>query len=522
MLKPARRRKGTPGAQISTSATIPAPTGGWNTRDPLSAMNPKYAVTLDNWFPRATDVQIRGGCAYHATSSPRIVKQLMAYSGVSVNKLFACTDSDIYDVTAAGVFGASVRSITSPYFSYTNFQTVAGKYLVCVNGSNDLQLYDGATWTSINAVSTPAITGATTSDFNFVISFKRRLFFIKKNSLSVYYLPVDQIGGAAVEFPVGQFFKKGGYLVALGAWTIDGGEGVDDQLVFISSEGELIVYKGTDPSSAVDWEMVGRYFIGRPMGGRSCVNDFGGDLVYLCESGLYPLSKALQSAIISRESALSDQIQQQFAEASRLYSGNTGWDITIFPKQNALLINIPYAQDQKSVQYVMNTITGSWCRFVNWDAFCFEVFQGELYFGGSNFVAKAWTPENEDFAANVVADGRTAFNYFGTSQRSKFCKLIRPMLIANGAFSYSITVDSDFQDLGRFAELPSVVSSFGKWDAANWDEVNWAPDWEVTKEWKTVFSKEGLCLSVRLRVASRSTIINWSSVDLVLEKGGVL
>ncbi len=44
---------------VSQPVSLPAPTGGWNARDGLTAMGPLDAVTLTNWFPATTECQLR-------------------------------------------------------------------------------------------------------------------------------------------------------------------------------------------------------------------------------------------------------------------------------------------------------------------------------------------------------------------------------------------------------------------------------------------------------------------------------
>ena len=51
---------------VSGSQSFPAPVGGWNARDALAEMKPTDAIYLDNWFPRTSYVEIRGGSSDHA------------------------------------------------------------------------------------------------------------------------------------------------------------------------------------------------------------------------------------------------------------------------------------------------------------------------------------------------------------------------------------------------------------------------------------------------------------------------
>ena len=72
--------------------------------------------------------------------------------------------------------------------------------------------------------------------------------------MSLWYLPLNSISGAASEFPIGNFLQKGGKIVAIIPWTIDSGHGSDDLFCILSSEGEIAVYSGTDPASLTTWD----------------------------------------------------------------------------------------------------------------------------------------------------------------------------------------------------------------------------------------------------------------------------
>jgi hypothetical protein len=113
------------------------------------------------------------------------------------------------------------------------------------------------------------VTGLNSNQFANINLFKERLYFVQKNSLSFWYLPVDSINGAVTEFPLGGIFKKGGYLQAMGTWTIDAGYGVDDLAAFVTSNGEVAIYKGSDPSDPNDWALIGIWNIGQTFA-RKC------------------------------------------------------------------------------------------------------------------------------------------------------------------------------------------------------------------------------------------------------------
>lgn len=520
MLNKPMRQKAAKFRQQAVTRSIPAPIGGWNARDPEAKMPPTDALELTNWWPETADISFRKGCETSATSVPAPVETLMAYNGTLTSQLFAATRAGIFDVSVAGAVNPAVTSCTNGRFSYTNYNTLGGSYLYAVNGVNKAKLYNGTVWKDIDGTSTPAITNIATTSLTYLAIFKRRLWFIEKNSMSAWYLPVDQIGGAAVEFPVGQLFSKGGYLLAMGNWTLDGGNGLDDHLVMLTSNGEVAVYKGTDPSSSTTFALIGVYFIGKPVGFSPLVS-FGGDLLILIDSGLYPLSKALLSATINRASAITYKIQDAIAAATAQFSSRYGWSIIPFPKQNALILNIPTVVTGEYAQYIMNTITGAWTKFTGWNGICFELYKNQLYFGGKTFTAKAWSG-TQDLGENITATALQAFNYFGVYGQQKRWNMLRPTIKIDGDITVCLALAVDFDRNLNYSCFNLKTPRGAKWDIAVWDADSWGDSSIVTKDWRTAFAKEGYCAGIALTITNGQANINWPSTDILFEAGGVL
>ena len=168
-------------------------------------------------------------------------------------------------------------------------------------------------------------------------------------------------GGAALALDLSNLCQRGGYLVTMATWSYDNGRGMDDYAVFVTSEGEVIVYQGTDPASSATWSLVGVYAIGTPLG-RRCAVKYGGDLLLITKDGVVPMSKVQTSTIVTSRATITDKIQSAVSEATTLYGANDGWQIQVFPPENMLLLNVPVSSTTQE-QYVMNTITGAWCNF---------------------------------------------------------------------------------------------------------------------------------------------------------------
>jgi hypothetical protein len=483
-------------------------------------MAPTDAVILENYFPSVSNVNLRGGYVQHATGLPDDVETLISYSGSTTDELFAVSDGDIYDVTAAGPVGApAVTGLTSSQWEYTNITTAGGSFLYAANGVDKPLLYDGSTWTPIDGSSSPAVTGVTTTELNHPTLFKNRMWFVQKDTLKAWYLPTSSVGGAAQAFDLSTIARLGGYLVSMASWTIDAGYGADDNLVFITNNGEVIVYRGTDPASTSTWALIGVWIVGAPIGER-CLMKYGGDLLVLTLDGLVPLASALQSSRLDPNVALSDKIQGAFASAAATYGNNFGWCLLYNPKNNALIVNVPVRAGGQE-QFVMNNITKAWCKFTGWYAYHFALLNDELYWGGSGFVAKGWVTGSTgytDDTNNIFGRCLQAFNYFETRGVKKIFTRARPSIFTNGTPSITVGVNVDFNIADNVAPLSFTPPIVGVWDSGLWDSAIWGSDLEVQNNWQGV-TGVGFCGAIQLQSSSNKLAIQWASTDVVFQLG---
>lgn len=514
-----RVRQAQPSHKQTMTTSLPAPIGGWNARDSIADMPPTDARFLENWFPSTSDIMLRNGFSNWATGLPAQVETLAAYAGSTTDKLFAWSSTSVYDATSSGAIGAAVvTALSNARWQYINAATAGGNFLLAVNGTDKLLNYDGTTWTKVDGGSANAITGVTTSTLSNIALWKRRVFFTQNGSLNFWYLPTDAIAGAATSFSLQGIAYLGGYLVSVGTWTIDAGQGVNDMLVFVTSKGQVIVYTGTDPASATTFALLGVFNCGSPIG-RRCLMKYIGDMLLICEDGIVPLSALVQSTRVNPKVTLTDKIQQATSSAVTLYGSNFGWQMLYYAGVNMLFLNVPVSVGHQQ-QFVMNTITKSWCNFTGWVANCWEIFQEQPYFGASGVVCKAWDTL-ADNGANINADGAQAFNYFGARGQQKRWTLARPMISANGVPSIQSGFDVDFEE-----QLLAPISTGGAvpasaWDAALWDVNIWGGGLSIYRYWQGV-NGIGFAGSYRLQAASSGIETRWLGTDIVMERGGVL
>lgn len=504
--------------RISSIESRQAPVKGWNARDPIAAMKPGDAIILDDMFPMPNDIMLRKGIVAHVTGIGDQVESLMPYNNPDgTQTLFCAAGNEFYDVTSAGAVGSAVVStLTNARWQHNNFTNSSGdSYLCCFNGVDNPRYWNGTSWIEITGVSTPAITGLTPSDIVSSTTHMRRMWLVQKDTLKAWYLPVDAVGGAAAALDLSGIAKRGGYLMAIESWTIDSGAGLDDHWIAITSEGEIIVYAGSDPSSANTWAIKGVWYIGSPIG-RRCLIKFGGDILMILKNGVFPLSKALLSASVDRTVAMTDKIDQAMNAAASSHSSNFGWQLTSYTAENMLLLNVPITEGSSQHQYVMNTLTGAWCRFTGYEANCFEVFGDELYCGGNGVVSKAWSTFSDN-GAGITGIGETAFDYFSAKTKKSF-KMVRPILSTNGTPAVSIGIDIDYEDADRLTTNTFTGIMAGLWGIALWGIGLWGSGLQTIRNWIGV-SEIGLCAATHIHIQAEGLEVHWQATDFLYEVG---
>ncbi len=504
-------------AQIeATGKSIPAPVWGWDALNSVANMPPDHAFRLINWFPQPGYCEIRKGHIVHADTGTGLpVETLAAYQGVSTRQLFAWSGSAIFDVTLTS--SSVVTGLGSARAQTINFAAGAANYLYTVNGVDPPQIYDGTTWT------VPVITGLSSADIINVNSHKNRLWFTIVNSSDAYYLPAAAIAGAAVKFPLGGLWNQGGFLMAMATWSIDGGTGLDDYAVFISSRGQVAIYSGTDPSSATTWSLVGVFDMGAPIG-RRCLDRVGADLAIICVDGIVPLSRSMifTRAAVQKVS-LSQNILRVMSQAATDYGDHFGWQFITYPRGNMVVINVPQIENTTQVQFVMNALNGSWCLFEGMNANCWELLNDRLYFGGNTGIVYLADEGGGDPDLPMTADMMTAFNYFGDRGHQKRWMMCRPLLTTDQAVSPGLAFNVDFQTDAEIDTTAVTPAGDSLWDVALWDVGLWSPGVTTEGLWNSV-TGIGYCASIRLVVVVNPTSVDAFTLqvngfDLVMEQG---
>jgi hypothetical protein len=512
----------TPGKRIQ----FPIPTGGWNARDQISGMKRDEALYMDNLYPLSTEVVLRKGykvfvtCPEDEIAAKEEIRSFLPYFPPNGNnKLFAANGVGIFDVTNTQELESedAVAVSTDGDWRSVNMTTPGGSFLWACNGKDKCLLFNGTAWVSLDTSSTPALTGITSESVVGCTIFKNRIFLVEKNSLSFYYLPLNSIAGAATAFPLGAVFSRGGYLIAQIPWTIDAGEGSDDYLITITSQGEVAIYKGTDPSSASTFALVGVFQLAKPLS-RNCFCKVGGDVYIITEAGLFPLSKSLISSSFNRSVAASDRISDAWKFYTDYYKDLFGWNVILFPKMEMLFVNVPIKYDVDggltySYQFVMNTRTGAWCRFTGLNASTWCEFDGNLFFAFGRYVNKAWEGYTDDQTA-IDVEVKTAYNRLFKDTNTQI-SLLKIITRGGSQLVVGVGIDVDYEDRSTVSLTSQADMDVALWDSAVWDESKWAGDF-LTNSWRSVNHYPGYTLSLRLKFSAKNINMKWIATDLII------
>lgn len=495
--------------ETGTSQTIPAPVGGWNTRDPLDGMDVFFALRMDNWFPEERSVSFRKGFSQFATGmgAEPVASLMVLREADSTETMIAASDGKLWDVTTG------TPSSLGSGFTVDAWQHVCmNNVLVMVNGSDQPQQWNGT------ALSAATYTGLTDNDLIQATVYRSRIYFTAKDSASIWYGGIRSITGALTEFPVGYEFQLGGYPMWVSTWTRGAGDVTQDLLVICSSQGEVLLYAGSSPDLE-GFGLVGRAFLGKPLGRRSYLN-VGTELEIITDSGVVPLSQVMSNPLYATANTLTDKIAPTFNSSAALYGTNSGWEGVVYRKGRYVAYNIPVDSAQ-SHQYVRNLYTGAWSRFTGQNAACWCVFGDNLYFGGmAGDVYKA-DDTLTDNGANIETHLKFSFNYLGNRESLKKVSLVRPLLVSSSQISFQLGADVDFENKDLTDTITTQPDEGGEWDVADWDSAEWAGENINVANWYSITGL-GRCVSLKFRADVSGVASSMTAAHVIYQEGGLI
>lgn len=508
-------------ARTLQMATIPAPVG-MNVVDNAGGLPNGDAVEIVNMVRSQYGLRSRSGYREWVTGLGDDVRTLMGFQGSTgtEDRLFACIQAGIYDCTSSTstpsqVYAFPAADANSGKCISTAFTKLDGTHalLVC-DETNGYVHYNevGDVWTKPVAGSGAGeIDGADPDTFCFVTVWKKRVWFVERDSSRAWYLPVDSLAGVVEPIDFGPQFKSGGTLVGLWSWTKDGVDSVDDYLVGVSSSGDVVVWQGSDPASALTFGIVGTRSVGAVPSGRRICSSFGGELVLLSSLGLLPISQ-LFAGVITPDAYVSAKIAPLLGEELTDRGTDYGWDVRQHPEDKTLIVCTP--SEGASVdreQWVLSMSGGrGWAQHFGVPMNCLESWKGKLYFGTEDgrVCINDGDVDNNQLTGSSNATAiewsiLTGFSDMGTPAQKRPSQA-RPTFMTDGTepqYTLEARFDYDRSDVDSIAYVTPTTGAV--WDTAVWDSSVWGSGVGTAGWWKGL-AGIGSSVAIALKGASQS------------------
>jgi len=512
-------------------ASVPAPIGGLNARDSIVVMEQTDAIILRNWWPQPYGCTVRKGYRLWASGLVGVISSLAALNNIDGTKyMFAWVDDEFYDITVTGVVAAPlITALTPAPWQTVSFANDAGGWMIAVNGFDDPIFATGATvgrFVAGDGIVPNTWDVLDPHDAIQLTTHQRRLWAVQKDTAVGWYLPPGAVYGDWEAFDFGPQMTRGGYLLFLANWTVDDGNGAEDHLVAFTSEGEAIVYSGTDVTDDAKWALAGVYYIGEPVAGRRTYAKVGGDLIILTQQGAVSMTETLVSIKAENQASRlkSDKIQFLITEVTTQYSGQFGWELKYFPHINMLLVNVPTPVDGGNIQLCSNQLINSWTQFNAMDATTWLNHDSAIYFGdydGNVWLGWDGTVDAVGYTGiggnSITATVQQAYSYLGAATQQKQIGMYRPNFITTVPVTFNSNIVYDF-DTSILSAPDSVIPAVAAlWNVDLWNLANWGGGTYVERRWIQARGM-GNAASIQLGVRSTGETL-WAATDYTYNVG---
>lgn len=459
-------------------------------------------------------------------------------------------------VTASSLSNANPAVVTVPAADIGNF--VTGHYVSIVgadsnhaaaNGTHiigtvntsahtftladvDLSAASGAQTSGVDAIPLGSVvkqsiakpTGHDYVDVNklhLVLVHMNRLWFADRQNLAIYYLPLQQMSGTLKELPMNGLFRRGGSILAMYGWTIDGGQGLDDMLAVFTTNNEVVIYRGTDPDNADLWGLVGIFRIDHPVSGKAVMN-YGGDLLVFTSTGLFPMSTLIR-AEADKLSTIDRDVTQMFRDLTRaVREGTAGFQLTLAYESGWAICNFPTGapnQYRQMIRFMPDPVYASWS---NVPARSWQWLDSRLWCGSDDGVLYEISREAlSDDGKPILADIQLTWSAYNTAGLKHF-KMISPYLLTDGLPRPYLDMKVDYDSSVPFNWPEVSLANVGAtWDVATWDVDYWALGPEARNLWTGV-AVLGRVGAPRLRVSIQECVFSIAGFDVLYEIGAAV
>ena len=237
--------------------------------------------------------------------------------------------------------------------------------------------------------------------------------------------------------------------------------------------GLVIIYRGTDPTSAATWELIGQYYVGKLPAGRRVAQNEGGDLYILSQYGVIPVTRLMQGQLVQKDSSqLSRNISPLIANAMALTISERGWEMRNVPSENVFLVARPAISGFENLQFALSSHTNGWTTFESLPYQTGDVWDGSFYIGGADGSVYL-LGGNTDLDEAVPFALLTSFQEYGETGLFHRVQFMRPVWRSSGSPTYNSEARYDYNTDPPLTSGAAPVLTGSLWDVALWDDGFW-------------------------------------------------
>jgi hypothetical protein len=248
----------------------------------------------------------------------------------------------------------------------------------------------------------------------------------------------------------------------------------------------MVIYQGTDPSSAANFALKGTWYVGRIPKGRRAFCDYGGDVLIATEYGINAVSDFVSGRLVNMEgqSSVAEKFNPSIARSVSNYVNEKYWQLINYPTEELIFVVTPAMTVENNLRYslVMSHFGKSWTSVTGMEPYTAAVYEGQFIFSdrsgkvyqgfygfldGSSF-------DGTSKGSEVTGQFQTGFFDYSSPNANKRVQRVRILGRADGNPTYVLKMEPEYQ----IQSLPSVGSAPATtqalWDVALWDSATWA------------------------------------------------
>lgn len=356
--------------------SVGIPYKGLNLKDAISVLGAETAIYIENFMPPSDCLEVRKG--YTGWADSHVEAKI---------DMFVCELPTVKCLMVPSLEGKlSQINLDGSVEEYDVGET-NGDYSACVFGGNmyfcdgmgEVVAFDGASVSSKIFYVLDGDTHIEIIDLDNPVSFASRLFFTK--GLIVYYGKPMENEGEVEELDLSFYAKKGGAIIKAFTMSTSYNDNIMSHICFLTSQGELITFIGTDPSDENKWSLGGIFDAPIPINKKCLADNVDGDILIFSRGGINSLKKIIGGQSSPVIDNLEKGLTSLFRDLDYDTPANTLFFLKYIKSKKLVVVGIPQDNESTmlSTQYVFSMNSGTWSMFTDLDICTLAELEKNVY-----------------------------------------------------------------------------------------------------------------------------------------------